>query len=151
MHVWGKDGASYVGRSLTIYRDPTVLWGGVAVGGVRISHMSDIKHDVTMSLTANNKSRKPYTVKPLAVAQQPSQTPPAETPETPPGITEQQAMQHATAAANKGSDAFRAWWNTEQGIECRALVKPKIEELKAIAAKADAPPPPPPDDDDFPM
>lgn len=38
--VWGKDGAAYAGRSLTLYRDPTVTWGGLAVGGIRISHMS---------------------------------------------------------------------------------------------------------------
>jgi len=145
VHVWGKDGASYVGRSLTLYRDPTVLWGGVAVGGVRISHMSDIKQSVTMSLTANNKSRKPYTVNPLAsvVRSDPVQTP---APDAPSSVTETEAMQHATQAAKKGTDAFREWWNTEQGIECRALIKPKIDELKAIAAKADIP-----TDDDFPL
>jgi len=143
VHVWGKDGASYVGRSLTLYRDPTVLWGGVAVAGVRISHMSEIKNDVTISLTANNKSRKPFTVKPLAVT--PAHPAPP-TQDTPPEMTETEAMQHATVAAKKGTDSFREWWNTEQGIACRTLIKPKIDELKAIAAKADIP-----TDDDFPL
>jgi len=148
VHVWGKDGASYVGRSLTLYRDPTVLWGGVAVGGVRISHMSDIKQSVTMSLTANNKSRKPFTVNPLAGVK-PQSIPSAQPDTLQDTLTLEQAMQYATSSANKGTESFRGWWNTEQGIACRGLIKPKIDELKAIAAKADKPPPP--DDDDFPL
>ena len=68
VHVWGSDGANYVGRSMTLYGDPTVMFGGIAVGGIRISHMSEIDKDVTMALTASKASRKPYTVKPLAVA-----------------------------------------------------------------------------------
>ena len=65
VQVWGRDGAAYTGRSMRIYRDPKVQFGGVAVGGIRISHMSHIDADVTMALTATRASRKPYTVKPL--------------------------------------------------------------------------------------
>jgi hypothetical protein len=39
---WGPDASKYVGRSLTLYRDADVKWGGLAVGGIRISHMSDL-------------------------------------------------------------------------------------------------------------
>lgn len=66
VHVWGRDGGVYVGRSLTLYRDETVAFGGATVGGIRISHMSDLDRAVTMSLTASKASRKPFTVKPLA-------------------------------------------------------------------------------------
>jgi hypothetical protein len=65
VQVWGKDGSAYVGRSMTLYRDPNVQFGGVAVGGIRISHMSDIKAPVVLALTASRASRKPYTVAPL--------------------------------------------------------------------------------------
>lgn len=65
VNVWGSDGNAYVGRSLTLYRDDKVMFGGVAVGGIRISHMSHLDKDVTMALTATKASRKPYTVKPL--------------------------------------------------------------------------------------
>lgn len=65
VHVWGKDGATYAGRSMTLYRDPKVLFGGLAVGGIRISHMSHLDSDVTMALTATRQSKKPYTVHPL--------------------------------------------------------------------------------------
>lgn len=62
---WGADAKQYIGRSLTLYRDPTVKWGGLDVGGIRISHMSHIERPMTMALTATKGSRKPYTVKPL--------------------------------------------------------------------------------------
>jgi hypothetical protein len=68
VHCWGRDGAAYVGRSLTLYRDETVAFGGATVGGIRISHMSDLDRAVTMSLTASKASRKPFTVKPLATS-----------------------------------------------------------------------------------
>ena len=65
--VWGDQGKEYIGRSMTIYRDPAVVFGGIAVGGIRITHMSHIDKEITMSLTASKQSRKPYTVKPLVV------------------------------------------------------------------------------------
>lgn len=68
VHCWGADGASYVGRSLTLYRDPDVKFGGIAVGGIRISHMSHIDKPITMSLTNAKASKKPFTVKPMGEA-----------------------------------------------------------------------------------
>ena len=138
--VWGKDGASYAGRSLTLYRDPTVTWGGLAVGGIRISHMSGMDADMTMALTATKQSRKPYTVKRLKDAPKPVDTP-APAPEF-------DAMPQARAAASKGKASFTAWWQGD-GKPYREQVKPNMAELTELAAKADAPPP---DDDlDMPM
>lgn len=71
VQVWGKDGASYPGRAMTLYRDAEVQFGGLKVGGIRISHMSGIEKPVTMALTATRANRKPYTVKPLVVEQAP--------------------------------------------------------------------------------
>lgn len=65
--AWGANGADYVGRSMTLYRDDSVLFGGIAVGGIRISHVSHIEKDLTMPLTVSRASRKPYTVKRLRV------------------------------------------------------------------------------------
>jgi hypothetical protein len=50
---------------MTLFRDDSVVFGGAAVGGIRISHMSEIPRAVTMSLTASKQSRKPYVVQPL--------------------------------------------------------------------------------------
>lgn len=63
--AWGADAKKYVGRSLTLYRDPEVKWGGMAVGGIRISHMSHLDEPMTMVLTATKGSRKPFKVHPL--------------------------------------------------------------------------------------
>lgn len=63
--VWGADGSKYPGRSMTLYRDPSVKWGGLEVGGIRISHMSDMEAPITLALTATKQSRKPYRVEPL--------------------------------------------------------------------------------------
>jgi hypothetical protein len=63
--AWGPDAKLYVGRSLTLYRDPSVKWGGLEVGGIRISHMTHLEAPMTMALTATKGSRKPYTVRPL--------------------------------------------------------------------------------------
>lgn len=63
--TWGPDAKAYVGRSVTLYRDPEVKWGGLKVGGIRISHMSHLDAPKTMALTETRASRKPFTVKPL--------------------------------------------------------------------------------------
>lgn len=63
--AWGRDPADYAGKRMTLYRDPSVLWAGLEVGGIRISHMSHIGQSKTMALTVTNKARKPFTVHPL--------------------------------------------------------------------------------------
>ena len=65
VHLWGKDGNAYVGRHLTLYRDPEVKWAGEPVGGIRISHMSHINGRQVMPLTVTRNSKKQYTVEPL--------------------------------------------------------------------------------------
>jgi hypothetical protein len=72
---WGANGAEYVGRSMTLYRDNEVAFGGIKVGGIRISHLSHIEGPLTLALTVTRASRKPYTVQPLAVAKLPDLTP----------------------------------------------------------------------------
>lgn len=64
--AWGPDAKQYVGRSVTLYRDPKVKWAGMEVGGIRISHLTDIEREMVMALTATKGKRTPYTVKPLA-------------------------------------------------------------------------------------
>ncbi len=64
--VWGADAKHYVGRRLTLYRDPEVAFGGMAVGGIRISHVSHIDKPVLVVLTVTRGKRAPYRVLPLA-------------------------------------------------------------------------------------
>lgn len=61
--AWGEDGESWVGKSMTVYNDPDVKWAGESVGGIRISHLSDIPSDkIEVSLTATRGKKKLYTV-----------------------------------------------------------------------------------------
>lgn len=64
--VWGGDSKAYVGKSMTLYHDPEVKWGGMKVGGIRISHMSDMKSNAPLMLTVTRGKKAPYSVKPLA-------------------------------------------------------------------------------------
>lgn len=70
VHCWGADGARYVGRGMTLYRDPDVMFGGLKVGGIRISHMSHIEQAMTMALTATRGKKSAFTVRPLKKAGQ---------------------------------------------------------------------------------
>lgn len=74
VQVWGADANEYVGRSMTLYRDDGVKFGGLEVGGIRISHMSGITSQKVMALTEKKGSKKPFTVRPLVMAK-PAPTP----------------------------------------------------------------------------
>ena len=63
--AWGPDANVYKGHSVTLYRDPTVKWGGMEIGGIRISHMSHIERDMLLQLTATKGKRAPHIVKPI--------------------------------------------------------------------------------------
>lgn len=65
--AWGADASKYAGRSMQIFCDPDVQFGGMKVGGIRISHMSHIERDIQMVLTASKTKRAPYLVKVLNV------------------------------------------------------------------------------------
>lgn len=66
--AWTKDGAVWVGRSVTLFCDPAVTFGGLAVGGIRISHLSHIQGEQTLILTMSQGAKKPYKVRPLIVS-----------------------------------------------------------------------------------
>lgn len=63
--VWGKESSAYIGRRLTLYREPTITFGKDLVGGVRISHMSHLDKKQTVWLTKTRGKREPFTVEPL--------------------------------------------------------------------------------------
>jgi len=117
VYFWGADAKAYVGRRVTLYLDPDVRWGGVAVGGIRISHLSDISQTVTISLTATKGKRSPFTVEPLAA--------------------EPDLQADADAAASAGMAAYQAFFTACDADQRKALM-PAHEARKAIAAQVDA-------------
>jgi len=63
--AWGPDASAYAGRAITLYRDPKVKWGGMEIGGIRVSHMSHIEREMLLQLTATKGKRAPHIVKVL--------------------------------------------------------------------------------------
>lgn len=103
--VWGADASKYAGRSMTLFRDPKVKWGGMEVGGIRISHMTGIDKPEVMALTESKQARRPYTVQPLKV------TPKAD-------------------KAKEGADALIARINAGEDISGDATVQKQIAWLR---------------------
>jgi len=65
VYCWTDQAANWIGKRMTLYADPDVKWAGVAVGGIRISHLSGIESQVMLMLSETKGKRKPITVKPL--------------------------------------------------------------------------------------
>ena len=65
VYCWTDQAANWIGKRLTLYADPDVKWAGVAVGGIRISHLSGIESQLMLMLSETKGKRKPITVKPL--------------------------------------------------------------------------------------
>lgn len=130
--VWGGnsevvDAKKFIGRRLTLYRDDGVQFGGLAVGGIRISHMSDIDREIAMVLTESRANRRPFTVRPL----------PPEQGGVGPSVDLLTILLAGRTAAKAGSAALTAWWGGLSKAE-KAAAKPVLDaEMKATAAAAD--------------
>jgi hypothetical protein len=123
--IWGADSACYFGRSLRLFCDQTVVYGGAQVGGIRISHASHINADVTMALTATRAKRLPYTVKPIPAAADPM----AEL---------QKQIDELREAAYHGTEALKSTWEALPA-PIKKKLKSELDAFKAIAADNDEP------------
>jgi len=63
--IWGDTPAQWVGRSMTLYCDAEVRFGGMRVGGIRISHMTNIDKAHCLLLTATRGKKTEITIAPL--------------------------------------------------------------------------------------
>jgi len=143
VHVWGADTKIYVGRSMTLYCDPEVQFGGMKVGGIRISHMSHIDEPKSMPLTTTRARRALFTVQPLqraaATTAQSAQksTAPAAQPSAP------TADEYAACADRAAFDVLEQrradTWSTRTTAEKKAL-KTASDAAGARLRAATAPP-----------
>ena len=69
VQLWGADGLQYIGRRLTIFRDDTVKWAGVEIGGIRISHASHIAESTRVLVTTAKNKRVPMTIEVLPIVE----------------------------------------------------------------------------------
>lgn len=64
---WGDKSSQWVGKSITLYGDPTVIYGGVEVGGIKVAALSDINGDYETLISARRGVRKPHLIKKIAI------------------------------------------------------------------------------------
>lgn len=74
--AWGAQSDAYIGQKLTLYRDPSIKFGGIEVGGIVISHMTGIDKPLKVSLTVTKGKKSLTTIQPLPDA--PTQPDPIE-------------------------------------------------------------------------
>ena len=55
--AWSDDGREWAGRSMKLYSDPEVKFGGVKVGGIRISQLSHMEKELKILLTSTRGKR----------------------------------------------------------------------------------------------
>jgi hypothetical protein len=65
VNAWGPEASNYAGRRLTLYREPTIKFGGATVGGIRVSHMSHIDGPKSVRVQTSRGKREEFTVDPL--------------------------------------------------------------------------------------
>jgi hypothetical protein len=73
--AWGPDASQYIGRGVTLFRNPEVTYGGIQVGGIQISHLSGLDGPLSIALTMNRQKRTPYKVQPLTTPAPPRHQP----------------------------------------------------------------------------
>jgi hypothetical protein len=65
VNAWGPEASNYAGRRLTLYREPTIKFGGATVGGIRVSHMSHIDGPKSVRVQTSRGNREEFTEDPL--------------------------------------------------------------------------------------
>lgn len=63
--AWGEEESAYIGRRLTLFRDPEITFGKDKVGGIRISHLSHLEKQIRVNLTSTRGKRAMHIIDPL--------------------------------------------------------------------------------------
>jgi hypothetical protein len=123
--IWETaDASQWIGRELTLYRDPEILWGGAKVGGIAVSHMDGLDRPKTVSVAKTRNTKQSITIQPLVTKDAPK-------------IDVEAVNAAARAEASKGKAAFIKWYQSNAKTR-DALTKPIMAELKETADKFDA-------------
>jgi hypothetical protein len=122
--LWGADGAAYVGRRLTLFREPNIRFGADQVGGIRISHASDITQPMQVALTESRGKRKPFRVDVLPAEQAPE-----------PARDLQTLTDIADAKIAEGELTFTTWATALPSAEKRIIGGKLFAEWKTRAAR----------------
>lgn len=113
--AWGPQASEWTGRRVTLYCDPAVKFGGEAVGGTRISHLSHIDGPKKVPLLVTKGRSAVFTVQPLKE----TAPPPA-------------AMTLDDVAATTDTDTLRTAWQGSPP-DVRAAIEARVAEIAALA------------------
>lgn len=113
--AWGVDSKNYAGKSMTLYRDAHVKFGGQEVGGIKISHMTDIEKPFRIALTETRGKKGLHSVEILTV---------------------RDYKKEGLLAAEKGMHSLTEWWGALSKDKKHALKSFLDDELKPIANEA---------------
>ena len=119
--AWGDDGGEWIGKRMTLYCDPDIKFGGVKVGGIRISHLSDIERDMAVSLNVTKGKKGEFVIRKL--------------PDIRP-ISELKRL--LGESAKSGVKDLQAMWKKLTGAEREILGETCPDEFKKIASDFDA-------------
>lgn len=121
---WGTDASKYVGRRVTLFCDPEVVFGKEKVGGTRIRALSDIDGPQRVPLLVSRGKSATYVVQPLA----------AEVPKRDEGVTDAQLK-----AIGGGLDRLGVSSREEKGTTVERIILREIGSAKDLTrAEADA-------------
>jgi hypothetical protein len=66
--AWGKESQEWIGKHAELYFEPSVMWAGKPVGGIRIKALTDIPaKGLELTLAISKQKREIYTVHLLTV------------------------------------------------------------------------------------
>lgn len=120
--IWGRYTKDYIGRSMTLYRDDGVTFGGLQVGGIRISHMSHMEKETLVVVLKSKGKKAGIKVMPLVMDRQQS-----------PDFSGQLAELRALAKPGN-MDALGAAWK-KIGADARKALAAELPALKAACER----------------
>lgn len=138
--LYGVDAKNWIGKHIEIYCDETVVWGGMAVGGIRQSKAEGISKQMKLMLTKSRQKKEVTVINPLTeeiIAAKYKQEVVEPAPEPEPDTDTAAIQDQARKAASVGKKEFGFWWK-EASKDERAACADIMDELKEACAKADA-------------
>jgi len=136
--LWGDQGRNYIGKTVRLYTDPSVTFGKVKVGGIRISHASGLSGPFEIVLTVSRSVRAPWVVQPLKTSAPANARGQDETPD----LTEEQKIELIEAALFKATQGMISYQTFFAGNRDDIVGLSKPEKLVLTSTER-------PDPDDF--
>lgn len=123
MGVWGRYANDYVGKSMTLYRDDKVTFGGLETGGIRISHMSHIDKETIVVVMKSKGKKAGVKVLPLRIEQRANEA-----------LTAEQALLDMEASTTLAE--LETTWRQKAMAPFRDRLRPDLDRIKARLSEA---------------